>query len=758
MKNITNTAFYISDAACCGSLCSLFVKAVAFLGNKKWLACLGLLFLLFYNNIISAQQGSEFAWVRIYGNEAITSRTNVNVANDRRLAIDDWQNAYVAGSFTKEADFNLLYNPVLLTPKNSSGNVFITKHNAAGELIWAKQYFSTDEGGSAWCEGIISDRSGDIYITGEFTGTIKFQIGQSSDSMTSTYGTRSYTRDVFIAKLDSAGNCLWAKGFGGKAEDYAYSLEGDNNGHVYLTGIFQDTVDFDPGAGITRLVSSRNRAQTAFVANSFIAKFDSNGNHIWAKHLYGATAQSNTNSIAVDKAGAAYITGKFSDTLFFQTGSGQEYIVSSAGTIFFIAKIDSSGAFQWVKGTGTGGARFTQGIGVDDSGNVFYTGRFRGTADFSTDASGLMLSSSGEEDAFVSKLNSKGDLLWVKTFGSGGGDGAFSLDVDRVGGVYITGGFNGTVDFDPGPGIFNLTATQNITNTDLLDDVFFLKLHGNGDFAWARAINGSYGETEVGRNIRLDRSGNIYVAGSFWLTSGDRVDFNPGMTDSDTFFVTKMGEAFLLKLGCTDTSSFSLDVTESSNSYTYDGETYTKSGQYIHKFLNAIGCDSTVILNLLLCKIEKPVINVDVFTLGVTRSYTLYQWIKNDEVIPGATGATFTVTDNGNYQVIVTDENGCIDTSDVYVVDNVGVEDILFRNTLQLYPNPTSGYITFTSAEHLQNSTIRLVNLLGQTVKIYRNMQGNRFSFDLSSYADGIYFIEVTESDRKARMKIVKVK
>ena len=125
-------------------------------------------------------------------------------------------------------------------------------------------------------------------------------------------------------------------------------------------------------------------------------------------------------------------------------------------------------------------------IVVDSSGNVYTTGRFNGTADFDPGPGTANLVSSGSTDVFVSKLNSAGELVWVKQLGgtSTAGDFSESVAVDSSGNVYTTGWFNGTADFDPGAGTANLVSAGN-------SDVFVSKLDSTGTFVWAKQLSGT---------------------------------------------------------------------------------------------------------------------------------------------------------------------------------------------------------------------------------------------------------------------------
>jgi len=119
--------------------------------------------------------------------------------------------------------------------------------HANGDFVWAKGMGGTgvDEGGS-----IVADSSGNIYTTGVYQGTADFDPGISTTNLTS-----AGSSDIFITKLDSSGNFVWAKSMGGAGDDFGKGIVLDS-GNVYIVGDFQGTADFDPSTGTTNLTSA----------------------------------------------------------------------------------------------------------------------------------------------------------------------------------------------------------------------------------------------------------------------------------------------------------------------------------------------------------------------------------------------------------------------------------------------------------------------------------------------------------------------
>ncbi len=263
-----------------------------------------------------------------------------------------------------------------------------------------------------------------------------------------------------MSKLDSAGNFIWAKRMWRTGRGIAVDIAGN----VYTTGYFNGTGDFDPGPGTFNLTS-------AGVWDIFVSKLDSAGGFVWAKRM-GGTEPDWGFGIAMDATGNVYTTGYFEGTVDFDPGPGTFNLTSaSSWEDVFVLKLDGAGNFVWAKRMGGTGVDAGWDIAVNGAGNVYTTGHFQGTTDFDPGPGTFNLTSAGSTDIFVSELDSAGDFVWAKSMGGTSGDYSRGIAVDGAGNVYTTGHFQGTGDFDPGPGTFNLTSAGN-------SDIFVSKLSG----------------------------------------------------------------------------------------------------------------------------------------------------------------------------------------------------------------------------------------------------------------------------------------
>jgi hypothetical protein len=181
-----------------------------------------------------------------------------------------------------------------------------------------------------------------------------------------------------------------------------------------------------------------------------------------------------------------------------------------SGIVFLLihTQMVKSQDFMWVRNFGSPSVDISPSKSVmDAAGNIYILGHFSGTADFMPGLSVFYLDSEGLTDVFIAKMNAKGGLVWAKRIGGPGIDQGHSLVLDSLDNVYITGCFTGKVDFDPGPDTFYLTGLPETEN-----NTFISRLDTNGDFVWAKSIDGAHRYLELGGNaIAIDGSGNIYM-------------------------------------------------------------------------------------------------------------------------------------------------------------------------------------------------------------------------------------------------------
>lgn len=441
------------------------------------------------------------------------------------IVTDAAGNTYVTGDFDQvTGDFDPGPGTYNLTGTGGE-NVFVAKYSPTGALVWARSMGganepSGDDFDAAYGYGIAVGDNGSVYVVGSFHGTADFDPGIGVCNLTS-----DGDYDIFIAKLDAAGAFVWANRIGAAGPDKATDVALASDGDICVTGGFNNTVDFNPGAPTCYLSGGTN--------SRFVAKFNPAGGLRWASRIGGTTAGYSA-AIAVAADGNIYTMGSFRGTVDFDPDSDAGTLVSAGLDDIVVLKQNAMGDVLWARRFGGTGSDYAGDIAVDDNGDVFITGRFRDTVHFDTDADAFNLTSAGSDDVLVAKLTSGGSLLWASGVGGADSDAGLGIAVASDGSVYTTGTFRGTADFDPASGTFNLISAGE-------QDVFVLNLDVTiGSFAWACRTGGT--KSDIARGVAAASDGGVYTTGIF----GSLVDFNPR---SGVFTLSGgTGQAFLSRL------------------------------------------------------------------------------------------------------------------------------------------------------------------------------------------------------------------
>lgn len=436
----------------------------------------------------------------------------------RNSVIDNSGNIYTCGSFS--SDTMHVGSTVLDNAGTTFGyDVFVVKYDPSGNVIWAKS-----AGGTAYdyIESITLDSDGNVYIVGSFSspvisfGTISLtntQTGQRDAYLTKydpdgnvefanlisgtnleqiynvyvdpddnvyftcaysshavTVGTFTFNNantasnsdDIVLAKCNSDGIVLWAESFGGVNYDKCFALTGDSDGNVYISGII-GSPSMDLGNSI--LITNEHPGGSDY----FVAKFDPNGTVLWAD-THGGLSTDNLYNLTVHNDilyGSGYFDSGF---MAFETDSLFNHDTGS--TDLFIVKYDLDGNLIWKLSEGGDESDPAYGIATDLQGNIYVAGSFSSqTIDFGTTS----ITSTLDSDIYLLKYTPDGTIDWAVAFNGNDFDGANGISTDQNGNFYLTGHFKGTIDFDPGAAVVNLTST--IPDNMGGGDAFLLKFN-----------------------------------------------------------------------------------------------------------------------------------------------------------------------------------------------------------------------------------------------------------------------------------------
>ena len=361
--------------------------------------------------------------------------------HDRGQAIvaDGAGNVYVTGSFNGTIDFDPGVGVAALTSTDNP-DAFVAKYDANGAYLWAFRLGATAAtGDGSEGRGIDIDASGNIVVTGAFSGSGDFDPGPGVATRTTT------SQQTFVAKYTDNGGFLWAFVLAAWGPS---DVEFDPTGNVYVVGAFSGTVDFDPGSRTTTLKT--------ISPSTFVAKYSPGGSFTWVRKLgaSGKNADWRTypNGVSCDATGNVILCGAFNGT----TNLGQGNVSSQGGEDPYVAKYSASGSCLWAFSLG---GHNSNDVAVDSTGDVYLTGAFSGTVDFDPGAGIAGQTAGGGVDIYLAKYSAAGVYQWASGIGGSGSDIAHSVIVDAQDNVLIAGHFTGTVDFDPGTGVSNVSAT-----------------------------------------------------------------------------------------------------------------------------------------------------------------------------------------------------------------------------------------------------------------------------------------------------------
>lgn len=515
------------------------------------------------------------------------------------------------------------------------GRGYVAKFDDHGKFKWARQFggYSTTRP-----TAIKYHPDGYVVTTGRFNNQADFDPGNGTQIL----GWPQSGFNIYVSKFDSTGALLWHKCIGGLDFEGPTDMALDDAGNIYLTGWFEETVDFDPSSGTYNLSSPGND-------DMFICKLDNDGELVWVKQI-GADYNVNPSSINLGQNGNLYLTGFYTNNTDFDPDTGT-YILSpltNGGSDGFVLNLDTSGAFNWVIRFGTpNGHAVIQHAKLQSTGDIILGGLVAGTADFDPGSSTQYISNA-DGMLLVASYTPTGDLNFVKQFGASNNYPQMqNLDLDANGFIYNTGRFGGpgdTVDMNPGPDTLLLAAAAGLDGfvstgyIQVLDSNGFLHWVDQFDFitggaGWMNLPSLSvrdngviYSSTFFSGKVDLDlsddsllldcdvndRYGSImkynwcnsrsvhydtvcdYVqspTGKIWNTAGLHRDTLSNAAGCDSIY-----SLFLAKHPSTD----SADLIAACDSFYWPvtGQFYTQEGSFVQAYQNTSGCDSIHTLEL----------------------------------------------------------------------------------------------------------------------------------------------------------------
>ena len=247
------------------------------------------------------------------------------------VTVDSSGNAYVTGQFTGIVDFDPGSGSDLHSSNGAARSAFLSKFQTNGDFSWARTW-----GGlyNTFGKDAAVNDPGDLYVTGQFAGSVDFDPGGGGDIHSSTWPA------IFLSKFDLNGNYSWARTWGGAGGTYGFDggsgVAVDGAGNAYVAGDFNGTINFDPGSG-TDIHSSNG------YTDAFLSKFNSSGDFLCAQ-TWGGSYFDRGTGVAICNSQSAYVTGEFSDAVDFEPGGGNIHSTNGQYDIF-LSKFLSNGTW-----------------------------------------------------------------------------------------------------------------------------------------------------------------------------------------------------------------------------------------------------------------------------------------------------------------------------------------------------------------------------------------------------------------------------
>ncbi len=707
-------------------------------------------------------------WAKRAGGTSLDAATS--------LAIDALGNVYVTGTFS---------SPILAFGANTlinAGNqdILLLKYDATGTELWAD---CAGGGADDVASYVTTDALGNIYVTGYFISP--FFIVDPIDTLTNT--SNGY-QDTYLVKYDSMGNVLWAKSAVGP--ETANSIAISSTGDIYVTG----------RAGNTSLVFDTVNLTTTGTA-MYVVKFNSVGNVLWAKSNDG-TASMEGFSVAVDVNGSVYVTGSWSAAaLTFDT------ITLNFSGMFdiFIVKYDSMGNVLWARTEGGNGNEGSSTVVTDAANNIYVTGGFGFASSIVFGTTTLV--DSGGYDLFVLKYDSSGNMLWAKSAGGSGDEGGNSLAISSGGDIYVTGRYTGsTISFgaatltNAGTNsadvfVAKLLGDNNVwpgdtdnnffvDNTDLLPIGLFYGqtglLRASVSNIWQPNYAADWGQGQPnGFNIKhadcngdgtIDSNDTFAINLNFNLIHAISSEHNYNVqrtSASDIYFVTSSntynpGDMVDIEVWAGSNANpvsglyglaFNINYTAS---FVQSG---TESITYPVSWLGTPGIDAI--------KISKTDALANTAYCAITRinhtNASGYGKIADFKFQVSSSVTSSSVLNLSVSNYVANDSVGVpiifntIKDSLMIHVSGAGVSELENGGGVSIYPNPFSSQTIITFSEEQKNTTIKIMNVLGECVLTPPPLRGGREGLiDMSGLAKGVYFLSVNSQQGVVNRKIVK--
>ncbi len=677
-----------------------------------------------------------------YGNTLWALGFGGNLDDEARAVdVDGEGNIYVSGNFMD----SMMVDTALLVSAGQT-DIFLVKFGANGDFLWAKTY-GAEGSDNAQVMDVHPDYG--VHLGGDYRTSFDFDPGPDTVMVPNVNGP-----DAFVLKVDFDGTFDWVRTFGGVSGDFTEGVGVMSDGSVVTVGNFRDTIDFNPGPGVS--------LQEALGNDVFIVKVSAEGDFTWSRKI-GLNSEDLARDMSIDPFDNILITGEFKSTFDLDPSPANNIMQTNGIGDVFYCKYDPDGNLMW--GDHMGGTSNDGGYGITAGadGSVHVTGFIFGTLDIIPGPDSLIITTPGSSrDAFVLSLNPDGTHSQTHHLTGTSDEYGFDVHLDSQGDLVAVGRFHGLTDFDPS------TQVMNVNNNGAAPDAFMLKLSDcptvYSSVQDTACVSFSFlGDTlsasGIYEGIALSSEGcdSIVSLDLFILNATDTM-----LVESDCDTVMVNGQMYSASgnytqtltnmLGCDSIIDISVSILSETTvysdsacfAYELNGSILTQSGQYPDTVMSSMGCDSIVVLDLTILTVDTAIIANDPDLLASATDAT-YQWIDclADSIMDGDSLEMFTANYNSEFAVIVT-QNGCLDTSACVPITSIGLSELGLAPTFDLYPNPTSGPLTIVPDKNGQVKQVLIHDLWGREV---HRIMGQTKRLDIGHLPKGVYLLSLFLDD-----------
>lgn len=665
-----------------------------------------------------SSQALQLAW--------FNQKDNIKVADAK---LDPSGNVILAGTFKGTVDFDFGPNKDEYTASGLH-DAFVAKYDAYGNFKWVATIGNQNP---ETVSAIDIDPMGNIYATGEFTGTQDFDPGLGTYNL-SVHG---YV-DIFVWVLRPDGTLLRANAMGGSSYESPLSISVQKDGYVAVGGFFWGNPDMDHNPNVVQQIFSQG------LTDAFVLKMGLNGGIEWVRS-YGTAGNERIHNVYIDDQQRVHLTG--------YAGANADFDPHPIGVLQapangggFLLRLKANGDIDTLKSLPVIPSRM-----IADTNGYYMSGNFSGNVDFDLDSSqsAYQQAVGNQTPLYAWHIDTNFQFEYVKTWPRANlMDHSLNFAGGPHRGVVIAGNFNDTIDLDPG-------APSDMRWTEGRNDMFVVHLDSNGAYTFGNAWGSS--QQDRAAYALINNHGELYFGGNFQ----SQMDFDPdpAVSDYGNPLLPFVEEAFMLKLTyCQEAVGH--DTVVACNEYTWINQhTYndSRSGdRYIIQ--SPQGCDSLVYLHLTINFLPNGLNQQDsLFTAHAPLAN--YQWFNCDsnQIIPGEINRSFVADTFGTYAVIVSNNN-CLDTSECFTWSPNSSVSLAEQELLlvELYPNPSEGQVKLQLDHRIKEFELQMFDLRGQ---LHYQKSGENQGIESLNLPrqKGLYIIRLSSQDEVWNFKVQKI-